>query len=115
MVLRSEEVAVIMKRLTDTMKTSVDGILRKVVLYGSYARGDFEYYSDIDIMFLVNSDKPYSLYDCIANEVNELSIQYLICISCQFQNIKHFYHAMNSTSFYKNIEREGVVFYDSTR
>jgi len=104
----------IMNRITQKLTAEAKDSLRKVILYGSYARGDFHEDSDVDIMVLVDSPNPRSVNSVIAKEESLLWGEYDTLIMCVFQNYKHFYEAMDCTSFYKNVEREGIVYYDST-
>lgn len=87
--------------------------LRKVILYGSYARGDFRKDSDVDIMILLDiSDlelKQYSqrlsymTYDF--NLDNELDIKPIA------KSEAHFEKWTVNYPFYANINREGVILY----
>ena len=113
MQLIKKDIENILGKITQTLTSTSQNTLRKVMLYGSYARGDFTSNSDIDIMVLVDDANPYHLYHTIKPAVDFLSDKHLVIISCHFQNYKHFYQAINSTSFYKNIEKEGIVYYDS--
>ena len=58
----------------------------KVILYGSYARGDYQDDSDIDIMILLDI-KPIA------------------------KSEEHFYHWVAAYSFYSNIDSEGIRLY----
>lgn len=87
--------------------------LRKAILYGSYARGDFKADSDVDIMILLDlSDldlKTYSqklsymTYDF--NLDNDLDIKPIV------KNEAHFKKWITNYPFYVNIDKEGVVLY----
>ncbi len=87
--------------------------LRKVILFGSYARGDFKPDSDIDIMILLDmSDmdlKAYSqqlsymTYDF--NLDNDLDIKPIV------RSEDHFRKWVVNYPFYANINKEGVVLY----
>ncbi|MBO5095242.1 MAG: nucleotidyltransferase domain-containing protein [Lachnospiraceae bacterium] len=87
--------------------------LRKVILYGSYARGDFRQDSDVDIMILLDlSDldlKAYSqklsymTYDF--NLDNDLDIKPIA------KSEEHFKKWIANYPFYANIHKEGVVLY----
>lgn len=89
--------------------------LRKVILYGSYARGDFKPDSDIDIMILLDiSDldlKAYSqqlsymTYDF--NLDNDLDIKPIA------KSEEHFRKWIVNYPFYANIHNEGVILYDA--
>lgn len=87
--------------------------LRKVILYGSYARGDFRADSDVDIMVLLDmSDldlKAYSqqlsymTYDF--NLDNDLNIKPIA------KSEDHFKKWVVNYPFYANVYKEGVVLY----
>ena len=87
--------------------------LQKVILYGSYARGDFKTDSDIDLMILLDlpdSDlKAYSrklsymTYDF--NLDNDLDIKPIA------KNKAHFTKWSTNYPFYANIHKEGVILY----
>ena len=85
--------------------------LKKIILYGSYARGDFKINSDIDIMILVDipegQKREYenSIYDITYdfNEEHNTEIMPIV------QDINHFNYWKNVYIFYNNVEKEGVV------
>lgn len=87
--------------------------LSKIILYGSYARGDFKSDSDIDIMILLDlSDvdlKAYSqqlsymTYDF--NLDNDLDIKPIV------KSEDHFRKWVVNYPFYANVNKEGVVLY----
>ena len=81
-----------------------------VILFGSYARGDFKKDSDIDILILLDKEKithsdakriAYPLYD-IEFETGKI-ISPLILSKRKWET-KH-----KITPFYKNIQKEGVI------
>lgn len=45
--------ALVIKDFTETMKNHYGDRLSKIILYGSYARGDFNEESDIDLMVVL--------------------------------------------------------------
>ena len=87
--------------------------VRSIILYGSYARGDFNKDSDIDIMILVDiSDldlKAYSqklsymTYDF--NMDNDLDIKPIA------KSEEHFKKWVANYPFYSNVSNEGVILY----
>ena len=87
--------------------------LRQVILYGSYARGDFRPDSDVDIMILLDmSDMDlkaygqklsYMTYDF--NLDNDLDIKPIA------KSEEHFRKWVVNYPFYANIRKEGVVLY----
>ena len=108
-------------KINDILSEYVEGLikiigkdLKKVILYGSYARGEQDKngeISDIDIMILVSLDD---------NEIKEkkkkvldysydLDLEYNILLSPIIENIENYKNRKRYMSFYKNIESEGVL------
>ena len=89
--------------------------LKSVILYGSYARGDYTADSGIDIMILV--DLPTEKLDYYLDSLSELGFQYNvehdIWIMPVVKNINHFRYWVSAYPFYKNIQTEGVTLYET--
>ena len=89
--------------------------LKSVILYGSYARGDYTPDSDIDIMILVDlSVEEMDAYSDALSELGfEYNVQYDIWMMPVVKNQKHFDHWAASYPFYSNVQKEGVVLYEA--
>lgn len=87
--------------------------LRKIVLYGSYARGDETRDSDIDILILVNLDdqaiKKYS--DVLSDLTFDINMDNDVMIMPIVKNEAHFNYWVEVYPFYGNIRKEGVALY----
>lgn len=85
--------------------------LFQIILYGSYARGDYKDNSDIDVMILTSlsereiKDIENTIYD-IAYEY-ELSDK--VMISINIKNVDHFNYWLGALPYYDNIKREGII------
>lgn len=85
--------------------------LSKVIVYGSYARGDYRDNSDLDIMVLVDmsdeeiEQREYAVYDYAFDIEMDIGID----ISAIIKNESHFEYWEEVLPFYRNIKREGVV------
>ena len=86
----------------------LDSHIKKVILYGSYARGDFDKDSDIDIMILVDLDDLKTCEDKIIDLTYDFNLEHGTEIMPVVQNINHFEHWKNAYMFYNNVSREGV-------
>ena len=85
--------------------------LSKIIVYGSYARGDYNCNSDVDIMILIkmsNSD-----IKKIENQVYDLAFEIEmntgIDISPIIKNESEYEYWLDTLPFYKNISDEGVL------
>ena len=85
--------------------------LKKIILYGSYARGDYDKSSDIDIMILTDlSPEEISKYSLLIWEkCADIEIEEGIVISPLIRNLDNFNAWLNVKPFYMNIANEGVV------
>lgn len=85
--------------------------LSKVILYGSYARGDYTPNSDMDIMILTTLSD--SEIEQIENSIFDLAfdfqLEYSIDISVIIKNEEQFYYWLGALPFYDNVQKEGVV------
>lgn len=111
----SELVASIMNEIVTEMKNLFGDKLRQVLLFGSYARGEQEEYSDMDVMVLVNIDdeeiKKYN--DAIIDVMSDISLRYGILPTIIGKNYEHFNHWVPYLPFYRNVKVEGIEFYAS--
>lgn len=106
-----EEKRDILKNFTEKMEALFGGSLNKIILYGSYARGDYKENSDIDIMILTSmSDDEIRI---IENQVYDIAYDYQlsdnIMISVNIKNADHFHYWLGALPYYDNVEKEGVV------
>lgn len=89
--------------------------LKSLILYGSYARGDFTEDSDIDVMIL--TDLRDEEAECYRDALSELGFQYNveygIWIMPIVKNLEHFFHWVPAYPFYRNVWKEGVVLYET--
>lgn len=110
------------KSLKELLAQYVNGIqeiygdtLEAIILYGSYARGDFNDNSDIDIMILVKMDD-YQIKEK-QNALSDLTFNYNfdngIEIMPIVKNLEHFNKWLNAYPFYNNVRKEGLELYAS--
>lgn len=103
----------------DDYIAAVSGIfgehIRQIVLYGSYARGDFTSDSDIDIMFLV--DLPDGQIEKYMDAVSEIGFDYNVEYDLWFmpivKNEEHFRYWREAYPFYSKVAEEGVILYSA--
>lgn len=106
-----KQVMELLKKYREEIESVSDYHIKKVILFGSYARGDFKRDSDIDIMVLVDLDeshmKPYE--DLIYDKTYDFNCKYDTDIMPVVQNINHFDYWKEAYMFYKNVDKEGVT------
>lgn len=83
--------------------------LKAVILYGSYARGDYTESSDIDIMILVDSseDTIKQKGRMVSDITFDFNLDHDILIMPIVKNINHFQYWLPADPFYKNVKNEG--------
>lgn len=87
--------------------------VKKIILYGSYARGDYNKSSDIDIMILtdLNDDEILEYREKILDYAYDIewNNNFDIVVSPLIKNIDKYNKRIDVIPFYMNIQREGVV------
>ncbi len=84
--------------------------LEKVILYGSYARGDYNDHSDIDVMVLVSlpDSEIKQSENRIYDGAFDLELKYGKALSPVIRNQDTFEYWSDTLPFYQNIRIEGV-------
>lgn len=105
----------LLRDYVDKVKSIYAEKLDKVILYGSYARGDFTPDSDIDIMILVNggSAEARAGIDALASMTYDFDMEHDVYVEFSARSRRHFDYWHKAHPFYQNINREGIVLYES--
>lgn len=84
--------------------------LCQVLVYGSYARGDYTENSDVDVMILVKTKESdiHSYLDAVSDCAFEYLMKYGIDISPVVKNIDHFQYWEECLPYYQNVRKEGL-------
>ena len=87
--------------------------MRQIILYGSYARGDFRPDSDIDIMILLDlSDIDIKKYrHQLLDMTFDFNMDYDVDIKPIAKSEEHYRKWVDNYPFYSNVNREGVRLY----
>ena len=85
--------------------------LTKIILYGSYARGDYKENSDIDIMILttLTDEEIRRIKTDIYDLAFDFQMEYDTDINVIVKNEEHFNYWLGALPFYDNVQREGIV------
>lgn len=87
--------------------------VRQVILYGSYARGDYNADSDIDIMILLDlSDMEIKEY---RHQLSDMTFDFNMDYDADIKPIAksegHYQKWVDNYPFYSNVNRDGVTLY----
>ena len=113
------------RRKTDTeLKAITDEVVKrifenkrlkiaKVILYGSYARGNSNDYSDIDIMVLCdNRETELDDVRYLTNVISSrISLENDVDVAVLLKDQKQFEQWVNVLPFYQKVRNEGIVLY----
>lgn len=105
------ELHIILSEIAKTANETFGEHLDSVILYGSYARGDYTPDSDIDIMILVKGIVPEELWrykESIIHKESELGLQYDLLIATTIKDIETFTKYLDVLPFYQNVMKEGI-------
>lgn len=107
-----------LKKLLDELDNELKNIfgekLKKVIMFGSYARGKNDEGSDLDIMVLVDMDEGEikKKRDQVLDLTVDLTTRYGIVLSIIENNYDYFYDWLEALPFFTNVEKEGVNLYE---
>ena len=100
----------IMQQFASSLKKLLGNTLDSVIVYGSYARGNYSELSDIDVMILVTLTE--EKIKKISDEISDMAFEYLmrfgVDISPVITNIDHFNYWVDNLPYYRNVRDEGV-------
>lgn len=84
--------------------------LRDVYLYGSYARGDFDKYSDVDVLITLDmNDMQILKYRKNISEMDcDLTWKYDIMVNTVMVPLQRFNRFAEDLPFYRNVINEGI-------
>ena len=104
------DVQEIIQHFAEDVRKILGGLLDDVILYGSYARGDYLELSDIDIIILTSltAEQIKEEEDKISDLAFDYMVEYTVDISPVVVNTEHFNEWMENLPYYRNIKGEGI-------
>ena len=109
-VMTQERALRIAEEIYEQAKLYLSSKLDAVVVFGSFARNDFDKDSDLDIMVrILCSRADLEKYeDFFCKLASRASLQYDITISIVLSDAETFFRYKTALPFYRNIEQEGI-------
>lgn len=107
------ELQVVLKKVKTAAQQLYGNRLSRIILYGSYARGDNTEESDIDIMIVLDCDAEEikKLRGLTAEMASDISLEQEVFLSVLLRDKKNFENNLSVLPFYQNIVREGRAVY----
>ncbi len=100
----------ILSKIAAVAKNTFGDKLQAVILYGSYARGDYDDASDIDIMIIadVNREDLFRYKKPIIKVTSELGLENDVVVTATLKDKKTFEQYKSALPFYQSVLKEGV-------
>ena len=98
----------IIQDFAKSVRKMMGNSLDSVIVYGSYARGDYSELSDIDVMLLVSlgEEEIKEISDQISDLAFDFMMKYGVDISPVITNVDHFNYWVDNLPYYRNIRDE---------
>jgi len=110
----ANELNTIMRQIVDKAVSLYGNSLERVMLFGSYARGDFVAGSDLDVALFLRCE-PVEIVkrrDTLIDETVFIDLEYGISTSYRIIPIKQWAEYKDALDLYINIDKEGVSYYE---
>ena len=90
----------------------LEGRVRNAWLYGSYARGDFNEESDVDILLTVDmtAEELKSHRHAVSVINSDLSMEHDVTVSVTVKPFELFTRYADTLPYYKNVLKEGIAY-----
>ncbi len=107
------EINTLLNQYVLNLKDIYGDSLRSVILFGSYARGDYNGDSDIDIMILLDiSETEVKRYgDSLSDMTYDFNMEHDLDIEPLVHTVALFQKWEKNYPFFSNIKKEGVTLY----
>ena len=112
-ILSPAQIADTVRQLHDDLTALFPGESMDVIVYGSYARGEAEPGSDLDVMILVDASRETIAkreWD-VSGVASDLSLSCGVMVSPLVENRVFFQSLLPILPFFQNVTKEGVRFY----
>ena len=98
--------------LLDELKKKLDEIFTEIlihaIVFGSYAKGNYNHESDLDVFIVINSDEIASGEDKLLDLAVDLSLKYDLVISAFLESYDNFNKYKTIKPLYAEIQKNGI-------
>ncbi|MGV3557571.1 nucleotidyltransferase domain-containing protein [Larkinella arboricola] len=100
------------RKVTDIMKRHYGDRLARILLFGSYARGDFHEDSDVDYLVLLDEENvsPFKEVATTALDRNAYYLETFITISAVVVSMNEFLRS--NRIFFREVRKDGICIYE---
>ena len=111
--MRNDFIKNVCERIINDVLNTLNDKVCQIILYGSYARGNYDEESDIDIMVLLNCrEDELRQYRPIINRIaSGISLDHDIEVSLLIRDRESFENRLRLLGFYRNVQNEGIIIY----
>ena len=106
-----EKVKTLLEEIKEGLGNIFENKLARIILYGSYLKGDYDEESDIDIMALVEDREPKKYNEKIIDLEIDLTIKYGIMPSILIENKDSFMKNIHIELLFENVLNYGETIY----
>jgi len=100
------DLQILLRELKENLEKVLEDEIEEIILYGSYARGDYSKASDVDILLVVREKLDLDKYEKINEIATELTLKYGVVVSI-LDYPKDAFMSLDSP-FLQSIKREGI-------
>ena len=107
----SDNLSLLLEKYRESIVQILGNRLNRIILYGSYARGDFKQDSDMDIMILADilPEEISGYADRVYDITYDFEMQYGMEINPSIQSLQTYEKWKSVYPFFMNIEKDGVA------
>ncbi len=109
--MRKKNLKSLLRDVKIELKAILGEKLRDIILYGSYARGNYDEESDIDIIAPVEEDELKSYREKVIELEIDLTIKYGLMPSILIENKEYFNKNRNTEFLFQNVLTDGKIIY----
>jgi predicted nucleotidyltransferase len=106
---KSEAISILFE-VSKAFNEKYPGKLEDAYLYGSYARGDYDEESDVDILVTADilPEEIMSYQKTLSSINSDLSLEHDVTVSATIKPVSQFKKYADVLPYYKNVLREGI-------